>query len=122
MIYPLNLDIIPHGDYIYLIQERESIRCFDNIYKIGKTKQQPHKRMEGYPKDSLLYITIVVDDCDKAELDLIHEFKIKFTQETKQGKEYFRGNPIEMIKCIVDYQYKHFSLKKCRMITHLMIT
>ena len=37
------------GEYIYLIQERESIRCKDNIYKIGKTKQKPMKRVSAYP-------------------------------------------------------------------------
>lgn len=107
---PTKIASLPHGEYIYLIQERESIRCNDNVYKIGKTKQKPHRRMEGYPKDSMLFLTIIVDNCDVAELDLIHMFAEKFEHDIRIGNEYFVGDPIEMMKCILDYQSEHFTL------------
>lgn len=99
------------GEYIYLVQERESIRCKDNIYKIGKTKQKPMKRVSAYPTGSKLWITIIVNDATLAEKDLLKIFRNKFKQITEIGAEYFFGNPVEMIKEIVDYQSKHFNIE-----------
>lgn len=98
------------GEYIYLIQERESIRCNDNIYKIGKTKQKPMKRVSAYPTGSKLWITIIVNDSTTAEKDLLTLFKHKFKQITSIGNEYFYGNPVEMINEIMNYQISHFKL------------
>ena len=99
------------GEYIYLVQERESIRCNDNIYKIGKTTQKPMKRMRAYPTGSKLWITILVNNSSVAETDLIEIFKIKFKQIRSIGKEYFFGNPIDMMNEIIKYQQEHFNLK-----------
>lgn len=98
------------GEYIYLIQERESIRCNDNIYKIGKTKQKPMKRVSAYPTGSKLWITIIVNNSTTAEKDLLTLFKHKFKQITSIGNEYFYGNPVEMINEIMNYQISHFKL------------
>ena len=100
------------GEYIYLIQERESIRCKDNIYKIGKTKQKPMKRVSAYPTGSKLWITIIVNDATLAEKDLLKIFRNKFKQITNIGAEYFFGNPIEMIREIVEYQSEHFNIEE----------
>ena len=100
------------GEYIYLIQERESIRCNDNIYKIGKTKQKPMKRVSAYPTGSKLWITIIVNDATLAEKDLLKIFRNKFKQITSIGAEYFFGNPIEMIREIVEYQSEHFNIDR----------
>lgn len=100
------------GEYIYLIQERESIRCKDNIYKIGKTKQKPMKRVSAYPTGSKLWITIIVNDATSAEKDLLKIFRNKFKQITSIGAEYFFGNPIEMIREIVEYQSEHFNIEE----------
>lgn len=99
------------GEYIYLVQERESIRCKDNIYKIGKTTQKPMKRMSAYPTGSKLWITIIVNKSSVAENDLIEIFKIKFKQIRNIGKEYFFGNPIDMMNEIIKYQQEHFNLE-----------
>ena len=99
------------GEYIYLVQERESIRCNDNIYKIGKTKQKPMKRVSAYPTGTKLWITIIVNDATSAEKDLLKIFREKFKQITEIGAEYFYGNPIQMINEIVIYQSEHFSIE-----------
>lgn len=100
------------GEYIYLIQERESIRCKDNIYKIGKTKQKPMKRVSAYPTGSKLWITIIVNDATSAEKDLLKIFRNKFKQITSIGAEYFFGDPIKMIHEIVEYQSEHFNIEE----------
>lgn len=106
----LKIQEVPQGEYIYLIQEREFIRCENAIYKIGKTKQKPYKRMDAYPKGSLLFLVIVVDDCDVAEKDLIAIFKERYQWESRVGDEYFVGDPIDMMHTIIEYQREHFSL------------
>ena len=98
------------GEYIYLIQERESIRCKDDIYKIGKTNQEPMKRMRAYPTGSKLWITIIVNDSTTAEKDLLALFREKFEQVKDYGAEYFKGNPADMIYEIVKYQHDNFTL------------
>ena len=99
------------GEYIYLIQTRESLRCNDNIYKIGKTKQPHMKRMESYPKGSKLFIYIIVNDSTSSENDLIKIFKSRF-KKSDQGNEYFYGNPIEMVQIITQYQAEHYKLEE----------
>ena len=37
-------------EYIYLLHEREFIKTNENIYKIGKSKQENTKRISSYPK------------------------------------------------------------------------
>jgi len=98
------------GEYIYLIQERESIRMHDNVYKIGMTKQEPNKRMNGYPTNSKLFLTIIVDDARRDETNLKHIFNTKFAR-TSCGDEYYEGDPIEMMNTIIEYQQNHFSLE-----------
>lgn len=99
------------GEYIYLIQERESLRCNDNIYKIGKTKQSPMKRVKSYPKGSKLWILIIVNDATSSETDLLRIFNNKF-KKADLGNEYFYGNPIEMVKIITQYQAEYYKLEE----------
>ena len=107
----MTLETLISGQYIYLIQERESIRCNDNVYKIGKTTQEPNSRMKGYPKSSKLYITIIVDDCTKSEKDLLTIFRNKFILRPEFGNEYFYGNVIEMMEEIINYQKNNYNQK-----------
>ncbi len=86
--------------YIYLVRTHKHALTNQNIYKIGKTKQEPTKRMNGYDKSSELYITIAVDDCDVRERELIELFREKFKLRDDEGSEYFEGNPKEMIEFI----------------------
>lgn len=100
-------DII-YGEYIYLVQEREFMKTKEFIFKVGKTAQKPYRRMQAYPKESRLLLTIIVNDCSRAEYEILKIFRSRFKQRIEIGDEYFEGDPIEMIDVILDYQKKHF--------------
>ena len=89
-------------NYIYLIKEREFVINNQNIYKIGKTKQENTKRINSYPKGSSLLIQMICLDCDKLETLLINIFEKKFINRLDIGREYFEGNYDEMVKTITD--------------------
>lgn len=95
-------------NYIYLIQERESLRCGDNVYKLGRTTQQPLKRMNSYPVGSKILMIIIVDDAYEAEKDLLETFRETFIK-ADYGNEYFIGDPKEMMNIIYDYQVESWS-------------
>ena len=86
--------------YIYLLQEREFIKTKENIYKLGKSKQENLKRIQNYPNGTILIIQLVSENCDINEKNLIIIFKEKFTQRTDIGTEYFEGDKYEMISII----------------------
>lgn len=88
------------GQYIYLLQEREFIKTKENIYKLGKTKQQHNKRFAQYPKNSKLLTQLICDDCDKIERILINLFNEKFEKRKDIGNEYFEGDYKYMIDLI----------------------
>ena len=85
---------------IYLIQEREFINSDENVYKIGKTKQENLKRFKQYPKGSKLILQQICDDCDILEKELISDFKNKYIHRKDIGNEYFEGDYKEMLKDI----------------------
>jgi hypothetical protein len=89
-------------EYIYLIQEREFIKTNEEIYKIGKSKQENLKRFNSYPKGSELLFQCICNDCNKIENELIKLFKEKYKLQKNIGNEYFKGNYIDMIKDIYD--------------------
>lgn len=80
------------SNYIYLIQEREFFVSNQNVYKIGKTKQENMKRVAQYPKGSNLILYIKCQDCDKTEIQLINEFITKYKHRRDIGNEYFEGD------------------------------
>lgn len=84
-------------NYFYIIREREFIKTNENIYKIGKTTQELHKRMSAYPKDSESILSLKVPDCHEFEKIMIKTFKENFVQRTDIGTEYFEGDPNRMI-------------------------
>lgn len=88
--------------YIYLLQEREFIKTNENIFKIGKTKQNNNDRLKQYPKGSVLLFQIICSDCDNIERSLIKIFKEKYKQCKQIGNEYFDGDKKDMIKTIYD--------------------
>lgn len=85
------------AQFIYLIREREFIRLKENTYKIGRTKQEPNSRLNGYPKNSEVLLFIKVHNCDLMENILINIFKKKFIQKKEYGREYFAGDKNQMI-------------------------
>ena len=88
------------AQYIYLLQEREFRKSNENVYKIGKTKQEHLKRFNQYPTNSKLLLQIECIDCNSIEIILIKMFKNKYIQRTDVGREYFEGCHKDMINNI----------------------
>ena len=89
--------------YIYLLQEREFIKTKENIYKLGKTKQDNLKRIQNYSNGTKLIIQLECENCDITEKVLIKIFKKNFIQRTDFGYEWFEGNKYEMCNIIYNY-------------------
>ena len=101
--HKINKMIIKSG-YIYLI----SLKTNDDggeIYKLGKTKKDPYARFSQYKghNNSAPSIIVVgyVNDCDRAENDLIEKFNCYF--KCAFGKEYFVGDVQFMMYLFYDY-------------------
>jgi hypothetical protein len=90
-------------EYIYLVQPREFIKTKENIYKIGKTKQENLKRICGYSNGTKLICQFESKDCDIAERELIKLFKEKYELQKDIGNEYFKGNCNDMRDDIFNY-------------------
>tara|TARA_Y100000389_G_scaffold200850_1_gene242198 strand:+ start:3998 stop:5362 length:1365 start_codon:yes stop_codon:yes gene_type:complete len=84
------------SEYIYLLQKREFIKTKENIYKIGKTKQENLKRIGNYDKGSILICQFKCNDCDKLEKKLIRLFRERYELQKDIGNEYFKGNCNDM--------------------------
>lgn len=89
-----------NNEFIYLIKEREFIKSNEEIYKIGKTKQNGLKRINDYPKGSILLIYITTNECDKKEKLIIEKFKQHFIHKKEIGNKYFMGDYNHMIYII----------------------
>jgi len=92
---------------IYLLIEREFIRLKEQVFKIGRTKQENNKRFNSYPKGSELLLQVKCPNCVIVESHLIQMFKIKYTQCKQYGTEYFEGDPEAMIDDIMIVVKKH---------------
>ena len=62
--------------HIYLFQEREFINSGEDIYKVGKTKQEFNKRFSSYPKGT------------EAHLQLLDEIEQENYFNIKKNKKY----------------------------------
>lgn len=82
-------------EFVYMLIEREFIKCKENIYKIGRTRDIK-SRLMGYPKGSQLLISLNVADSKYVEKQMITIFKQKYKQRTDIGTEYFEGILVEM--------------------------
>ena len=85
--------------YIYLLQEREFVRTKENIYKVGMTTKENHKRFAGYKKG---YIILFQMSCSKKNVKNIEKKIIKLFKETFEwtkdfGNETFSGDYKSMI-------------------------
>ena len=87
-------------NYIYLLQEREFIKTKENVYKVGMTKKENHKRFNQYPKGSVLLFQMICNDCNNIEKSVIKIFKEIFIQRKDIGNEYFEGDYKYMIDII----------------------
>lgn len=86
--------------FIYLLQTRESVKCNESIYKIGKTTQDNLKRFQSYPNGSILFFHIYCFDVNVVEKKLIEVFHYKFVNVPLYGNEYFEGDLDTMIDTI----------------------
>ena len=84
-------------DFVYILIEREFIKCKESVYKIGRTKDL-RQRFQAYPKGSKLLVSSIVADSKFVENQIIKTFKQKFKQRTDIGTEYFEGMFVEMQK------------------------
>ena len=73
------------NEYIYLLQKREFIKTKENIYKIGKTKQENLKRISNYDNGSILICKFKCNDCNKLEKKLITLFREKYELQKNIG-------------------------------------
>lgn len=96
-------DIVMMTNYIYLLQEREFIKTKENVYKIGMTKKENHKRFNQYPKGSILLFQIICNNCKNIETQIIKLFKEKYKQRRDIGSEYFEGSYKNMIELIFQH-------------------
>jgi hypothetical protein len=88
--------------YIYIIHEREFIKCKENVYKIGRT-EDIIKRIKKYPKNSCYCFTRQSNNMFIYENKLIKLFKDNFIHQKDYGNEYFKGDIYDMIKVINGY-------------------
>lgn len=97
--------------YVYLLREREFIKTNEDIYKIGKTKQENLKRLSNYPNGTQLIYQTSCYNCDIFEKIIIEKLKLYFQHMKEIGNEYFKGNFNEMIYVIIinqlNYDYKN---------------
>jgi hypothetical protein len=83
--------------YIYLIRVREFINTNEDIYKIGRTDQEPNSRMLGYPKGSEVILYKQVEDSITMEGIILKMMNNNFEKKPEIGSEYFRGNKHNMV-------------------------
>jgi len=76
-------------NYIYLLQMYD-VNTSRSVYKIGKTKRLPHKRISEYDPCNKLIFILSVDNCDLREKELLKIMCVD-SMLTKVGRknEYF---------------------------------
>jgi len=92
----------PTSQFVYLLQERDTARLGENIYKIGRSTQPSDNRFLQYPKGSFIKFRLSVIDCVKAESAIKIVFKKYFIQKRDHGVEYFEGCYFKMTRLIFE--------------------
>ena len=95
-------ELIKNENYVYILKEREFIKTDENIYKIGRTKKGHYKRLNQYPKGSVVMALIKVPDAISYESNIKKIFNKTFKQRKNIGSEYFEGDFKIMHKLMVD--------------------
>lgn len=80
---------------IYMLIEREALRCEDQVIKIGRS-DNVFARIKNYPKGSEVIYTARVTDSESAERMLIKRLSISCNRRRDMGLEYFEGDLEEM--------------------------
>ncbi len=84
------------NEFFYIIQERESVRMNEPVYKIGRTSKSFQTRFKQYPEGSRAYFVYAVPDSIDTETKIIDRFNEKF--KLIRGREYFEGPIHELIE------------------------
>lgn len=79
-----------HGNYVYLIKEREFIRLHESVIKVGYSTSL-RNRCRNYPKGSLVLAVLRVNDGKIAESAILSCFNRSFKKRVDLGAEYFEG-------------------------------
>jgi len=87
---------------IYLMRLREFIKSKENVLKLGRSHTLDN-RVKQYPNGSEVLLKIKCKNSIAVEAYLINLFKIKFTQKSYYGTEYFEGDEDYMIAEICKY-------------------
>jgi len=88
------------AQYIYLLKTREFINANQEVYKVGRTKQENQTRFKQYPKGSVLYFQMICNNCNTIEKKVLSLFKEIFIPRKDIGSESFEGDYNEMISII----------------------
>lgn len=83
---------------IYLLKTREFINT--NIFKIGRSGKDGTTRTNQYPKGSILYLLVTVNNDKIIEQMIINSFLINFIHKKDYGNEYFEGDYKKMMEII----------------------
>jgi hypothetical protein len=86
------------GEYVYVIEESEFIKCGEKIYKVGRSAHILN-RMAQYPNGSQVRMVLNVSDSVKAEQEILCQLKKygDITHRKDIGSEYFQGNLCSII-------------------------
>jgi hypothetical protein len=94
------MDLWKSPEYIYLVREREFINSGEQIYKVGRSKQNNCARVGDYPKGSELILIVSCGDCTTKERELLTTFRDTFICRVDIGREYFEGD-VELMKTMI---------------------
>jgi len=83
---------------IYLLKTREFSNT--NVFKIGRSSKPGATRTNEYPRGSVLYLLVTVNNEKIIERKIIDCFSIDFIHKKEYGTEYFEGNYMEMMEKI----------------------
>lgn len=87
---------------IYLIRTAVCVANKEPVFKIGKTKfHHTRNRFSAYDKNGEIYYVRYCAQENLMEQWILQAFRKRFIrEETRHGKEYFRGSVFEMIEVI----------------------
>jgi len=88
-----------HQGVVYLVQPGEFVITQYPIYKIGRTANISQRKI-GYKPCSKWIKSVSVNDDKLFENTLIRLFTERFEQIRELGREYFKGDPDEMVRLI----------------------
>jgi hypothetical protein len=90
------------GTYLYLLKEREHIRCNDTVCKVGFTTNFG-SRMRAYPNGSSVIVSLRIqrDAGRQAERIALAAFERCFTLRRDIGTEYFDGDVADMAAMLI---------------------